>query len=79
MCIRDRYKGNYPSQFGRQTKNAGWVTYDYLGIDQGPIIAMIENHSSGFVRELMKKSDVIKTGLQKAGFEPINANGNWMK
>ncbi len=73
------YKGNYPSQFGRQTKNAGWVTYDYLGIDQGPIIAMIENHSSGFVRDLMKGSVVIKTGLQKAGFEPINANGNWMK
>ncbi|HWW59975.1 MAG TPA: glucoamylase family protein, partial [Thermoanaerobaculia bacterium] len=32
---------------GRVVPNAGWFDVDYLGIDQGPILAMIENHRSG--------------------------------
>src|SRR3546814_1100510 len=27
----------------------GWVANDYLGIDQGPILTMMENHRSGLV------------------------------
>ena len=32
----------------------GWVANDYLGIDQGPILAMMENHRSGFVWKVMR-------------------------
>jgi len=54
--------------------NHGWFDNDYLGIDQGPIILMIENHRSGFVWNVMKKNPHIIRGLQRAGFR-----GGWLE
>jgi len=51
----------------------GWFDNDYLGIDQGPIILMIENYRSGFLWNLMKRNPYIQKGLQKAGFD-----GGWL-
>ncbi len=51
----------------------GWFDHDYLGIDQGPIAIMIENHRNGFVWELMKKNKYIVDGLRKAKF-----TGEWL-
>ncbi|MBC7789908.1 MAG: Tat pathway signal protein [Anaerolineae bacterium] len=51
----------------------GWVDTDQLGIDQGPIIAMIENHRSDLVWRYMRKSPYIRKGLQLAGF-----TGGWL-
>ncbi len=51
----------------------GWFDKDYLGIDQGPIVLMIENHRNGFVWEVMKKNKYIVDGLRKAGF-----TGGWL-
>lgn len=62
-----------PIQRGRVTEQAGWVDSDYLGIDQGPIVAMVENHQSGLVWDRMRKSPAVKTGLQRAGF-----TGGWL-
>ena len=36
-------------QHGRVVPGVGWFDVDRLGIDQGPILAMIENHRSGLV------------------------------
>ena len=36
-------------QHGRVVPGVGWFDTDYLGIDQGPILAMIENYRSGLV------------------------------
>jgi hypothetical protein len=47
----------------------GWFDIDYLGIDQGPILLMIENHRSGLIWEVMKKNPYIIEGLKKAGFK----------
>lgn len=47
-----------------------WIGVDYLGIDQGPIVLMIENYRSNFVWNLMKKNPYIQEGLKKAGFLP---------
>ena len=55
------------------TFNNGWVDIDYLGIDQGPIIAMIENYRSGLVWNTMKKNPHIVQGLKRAGF-----TGGWL-
>jgi hypothetical protein len=52
----------------------GWVDHDYLGIDQGPILIMIENLRSGLVWEVMKKNPYIQRGLQRAGF-----TGGWLE
>lgn len=51
----------------------GWVANDYLGIDQGPILAMMENHRSGFVWRVMRKNPHIVRGLKRIGFE-----GGWL-
>jgi len=52
----------------------GWFDHDYLGIDQGPIVLMIENHRNGFVWDVMRKSKYIVEGLRKAGF-----TGGWLE
>jgi len=51
----------------------GWFDHDYLGIDQGPIVIMIENLRNGFVWEVMKKNPYIVEGLKRAGF-----SGGWI-
>jgi hypothetical protein len=52
----------------------GWFEDDYLGIDQGPILAMIENHRSELVWEYMKRNPHIVRGLCRAGF-----TGGWLE
>ena len=51
----------------------GWVDHDYLGIDQGPILVMVENARTGLVWETLKKSPYLVRGLQRAGFR-----GGWL-
>jgi hypothetical protein len=47
---------------------ADWWGPDVLGIDQGPIVLMIENARSGSVWKRMMKSPVLQRGLARAGF-----------
>ena len=51
----------------------GWFDIDYLGIDQGPILAMIENYRTGLVWRVMRTNPHIIRGLQRAGFA-----GGWL-
>ncbi|MDO8368612.1 MAG: glucoamylase family protein [Saprospiraceae bacterium] len=51
-----------------------WVDKDYLGIDQGPIVLMLENYRSGFLWDLMKRNPYIVQGLKRAGF-----TGGWLE
>ncbi|KAF0112277.1 MAG: hypothetical protein FD128_1526, partial [Hyphomonadaceae bacterium] len=69
---------NHPSTEGRQVPIAGWVSNDYLGIDQGPILSMIENYQHGTIWNLMKQSEIIKTGLRRAGFTQSGPQSNWL-
>ena len=50
-----------------------WVDGDWLGIDQGPIVLMIENHRSGLVWQVMRRNPHIVRGLRRAGFR-----GGWL-
>jgi hypothetical protein len=59
---------------GRVVDGVAWFDTDYLGIDQGPIIGMIENYHTGLIWKLMKKSPYIRLGLQRAGF-----SGGWLQ
>jgi hypothetical protein len=51
----------------------GWFDDNQLGIDQGPIIAMIENHRTDLVWRIMKRSPYVVRGLCRAGF-----TGGWL-
>ena len=45
-----------------------WICAERLAINQGPMVAMIENYRSGLLWELMRDCDVVKRGLERAGF-----------
>jgi len=51
----------------------GWVDPDYIGIDQGPILAMIENYRSALVWRVMRGNSYVREGLERAGF-----SGGWL-
>ena len=61
-------------KYGRMAPDLGWVDTDYLGIDEGLSIAMIENFRSGFVWRVMRRNPYIRSGLKRAGF-----TGGWME
>ena len=58
---------------GTVVAGVGWFDSDYLGIDQGPIIAMIENYRTELIWKTMRTNKYIVAGLKKAGF-----TGGWL-
>jgi hypothetical protein len=50
---------------------AGWWGPDVLGIDQGPIVLMIENHRSQRVWKRFMQAPEIQRGLMRAGFTNV--------
>ncbi|SMO63514.1 glucoamylase family protein [Fodinibius sediminis] len=46
-----------------------WYPRKYLAIDQGPIVAMIENHRSGLLWDLFMSAPEVQKGLKKLGFQ----------
>jgi hypothetical protein len=59
---------------GRVEPGEGWFDADYLGIDEGPIVAMIENYRSGLVWRVMRRNPHLVRGLRRAGFA-----GGWLE
>ena len=69
------YKATFNPTFPVQPKHEhGWVSPYHFGINQGPIVIMIENHRSGFVWSLMRQCPYLVTGLRRAGF-----TGGWLE
>lgn len=62
-----------PLRHGRLVEGLGWIAGDYLGIDQGPIVAMIENYRSEVIWRTMQRNPYIRRGLERAGF-----TGGWL-
>ncbi len=50
---------------------AQWYGSDELGIDQGPIVIMLENYRTQRVWKLFMRNEEIQRGLQRAGFIPL--------
>ncbi len=57
--------------FDAFNQTAGWIDKDYIGIDQGPIVLMIENFRSGMIWEYVMKDPVIQSGLKRLGFSTL--------
>lgn len=62
-----------PVQHGRVVPGRGWYDTDALGIDQGPLLAMLENHRSELVWTVMRRNPHVVRGLRAAGFR-----GGWL-
>ena len=60
----------YPGESG---KPHGWRSQWNYGINQGPIVLMVENHRSGLPWRLMRDCRYIVDGLRRAGFQ-----GGWL-
>ncbi|KQV66360.1 glucoamylase family protein [Rhizobium sp. Root1220] len=50
-----------------------WVSPYHFGIDQGPVVLMIENYRSAFLWNIMRRCQPVVVGLRKAGFA-----GGWL-
>jgi len=64
-----------PSHPGEPGNPYGWwVSPWHFGLNQGPVILMIENHRSGLLWELMRSCPYVAGGLKRAGF-----TGGWLR
>jgi hypothetical protein len=64
------FNATYP---GRTGGASGWVSPWHYGLNQGPIVLMIENYRSGLFWRLTRKCSYICSGLRRAGF-----TGAWL-
>ena len=71
--FNETFDFNVTVQHGRVVPGVGWFDTDYLGIDQGPILAMIENYRTELVWREMREHPAIIRGLRRAGF-----TGGWL-
>jgi hypothetical protein len=58
LCIDDR----------SACESRNWYSRTYLAINQGPIVAMIENYRTGFLWNLFMGATEVRTVLSKLGF-----------
>ena len=50
-----------------------WVTPYHFGVDQGPVVLMIENYRTGLLWKIMRRCPAVIDGLRRAGF-----SGGWL-
>jgi hypothetical protein len=62
-----------PTYPGKSCHPHGWVSSWHYGLNQGPIILMIENYRTGLLWQLMRNCPYIASGLRRAGF-----GGGWL-
>jgi len=68
------FKCSFNPTFADESESgSGWISGGYYGLNQGPIVLMIENHRTDMLWRLMRECPYIRTGLQRAGF-----SGGWL-
>jgi len=72
--LNPSFPPDHEPQAGKVVPGVGWIDGDYLGIDQGPILAMIENHRTGLIWRVLRGSAYLRRGLARAGF-----TGGWLE
>ena len=69
------FKATFNATFsGRGDLSHPWVSPFHYGLNQGPIVLMIENYRSGLVWKLMRECPYLVAGLRRAGFQ-----GGWLE
>jgi len=66
--MKDRLWGAY-GFYDAFNETDNWYPQRYLAIDQGPIVAMIENYRSGLLWKLFMSCPEVQNGLKKLGFQ----------
>lgn len=68
--FRPQLWGIYGWRDGFNLSIGPWYASDVIGIDQGPILMMIENYRTGKPWQRMMSHPTIQRGLQRADFQP---------
>jgi hypothetical protein len=68
--FKPTYNPTFPDLGG---SGHGWVSPYHCGLNQGPIVMMIENYRSALIWNLLRSSSHIVAGLRSAGF-----TGGWL-
>jgi hypothetical protein len=68
------FKPSFNESFAVPDSSTGWwVTPYHFGIDQGPVVLMIENYRTGLLWNVMRRCPPVLVGLRRAGFR-----GGWL-
>ncbi len=78
LQLHDRHPYGFKSTFNPTFPDGDgslpeWVSPWHFGINEGPIVVMIENHQTGLVWQLLRRCSYIVAGLRAAGF-----SGGWL-
>lgn len=73
--LGDKLWGKY-GFYDAFSEQDNWFPKRYLGIDQGPMVVMIENHRSGLLWKLFMQNADVQNGLKKLGFSSPALNPN---
>jgi hypothetical protein len=65
--VGDKLWGKY-GFYDAFNETVNWYDHQYLAIDQGPIVVMIENHRSGLLWRLFMSCPEVGQGLKTLGF-----------
>jgi len=68
------YKATFNPSFPVESGNPfGWVSPWHYGLNQGPIVLLIENYRADLIWRLLRQNGDVVTGLRRAGF-----TGGWL-
>ena len=68
------FKRSFNRTFTLKDSPTGWwVSENQFGIDQGPVVLMVENYRTGLIWDIMRRCPYIIAGLRRAGFA-----GGWL-
>lgn len=68
------FKPSFNQTYAMEDSDTGWWVSPYhFGIDQGPVVLMIENYRTGLLWNIVRRCKPIVTGLRRAGFA-----GGWL-
>ena len=68
------FKASFNQTFRVDDSPTGWwVTPYQFGIDQGPVVLMIENYRTGLIWDITRRCPYFVAGLRRAGF-----TGGWL-
>ena len=73
MTKRYGFKASFNQTYEVDGAPGWWVTPHHFGVDQGPVILMIENYRTGLIWNIMRRSPYVAAGLRRAGFR-----GGWL-
>jgi hypothetical protein len=69
------FQASFNATFPKRGNNPfGWLSPWQFGLNNGPVVIMIENYQSGHTWKIFKECPHIITGLRKAGFK-----GGWLE